>query len=104
MDGTLLNSKKQKPADFDEWVISHPDIITVIASGRQYFALKSDFKEIGSRLIFIAENGGLVYKNDEVIYSNEITADKIVKVLDIITKINTMCSMVAIITLSFCGV
>ena len=37
MDGTLLNSKKEMPEEFIPWVKSHPEIKTVIASGRQYY-------------------------------------------------------------------
>ena len=37
LDGTLLNSRKEVPAEFEEWVCAHPDIKTVIASGRQYY-------------------------------------------------------------------
>lgn len=41
MDGTLLNSSKQLPADFIDWVRNHPSIQTVISSGRQYYNLVS---------------------------------------------------------------
>ena len=40
MDGTLLNSKKEKPAEFIPWVEKHPEIKVVIASGRQYYTLE----------------------------------------------------------------
>ena len=43
MDGTLLNSKKEMPEEFILWVKSHPEIKTVIASGRQYYTLERDF-------------------------------------------------------------
>ena len=35
MDGTLLDSNKNLPPDFMDWVVKHPEIKTVIASGRQ---------------------------------------------------------------------
>ena len=44
MDGTLLSSANEVPEDFIPWVRSHPDIRTVIASGRQYFTLEHDFR------------------------------------------------------------
>ena len=37
---TLLNSKKEKPAEFIPWVEKHPEIKVVIASGRQYYTLE----------------------------------------------------------------
>ena len=41
MDGTLLDSDKNLPVDFIPWVRSHKDIKTVIASGRQYYTLRT---------------------------------------------------------------
>ena len=62
MDGTLLNSKKEKPAEFIPWVEKHPEMKVVIASGRQYYTLEKDFMEIRDKLIFIAEMVALYLK------------------------------------------
>ena len=70
MDGTLLNSRKEVPQEFEPWVLAHPGIKTVIASGRQYFTLEKDFLPIRDKLIFVAENGGLVYDHQQVVYRN----------------------------------
>lgn len=70
MDGTLLDSHKQMPADFMDWVIAHPDIQTVIASGRQYYNLASLFEPIKDQLIYVSDNGGYVFEHDQMIYSN----------------------------------
>ena len=43
MDGTLLDSRKNLPKDFIDWVKRHSDVKTVIASGRQYDTLVKDF-------------------------------------------------------------
>ena len=72
MDGTLLNSKKEMPEEFIPWVKSHPEIKTVIASGRQYYTLERDFLPIRDNLAFIAENGGLVFEKGEIIFKDEI--------------------------------
>ena len=61
MDGTLLDSNKRQPPDFMDWVKAHPAIKTVIASGRQYYTLVKDFIPIKDQLIYIAENGGIVF-------------------------------------------
>lgn len=45
LDGTLLNSRKEVPAEFEEWVCAHPDIKTVIASGRQYYNIRKLFQK-----------------------------------------------------------
>ena len=74
MDGTLLNSRKELPADFEAWVISHPDIKTAIASGRQYYTLYDNFGPVRDSLLYIAENGALVFERGEVLYRNVMTA------------------------------
>lgn len=87
MDGTLLNSQKEMPEDFIDWVRSHSEIMTVIASGRQYYKLEEDFQEIRDELIFIAENGGLIFKRGEIIYCDEMPQDKILDCLDRVDKV-----------------
>lgn len=70
MDGTLLNSQKELPPDFTAWVERHPEIRVVIASGRQYHTLYEAFGGVRDRLIFIAENGNLVFEGERVLYKN----------------------------------
>lgn len=77
MDGTLLDSNKKLPADFMDWVQAHPNIKTVIASGRQYYTLVNDFLPIRDQLVYVAENGGLVFEKDEILYSNEMQLEDV---------------------------
>ena len=86
MDGTLLDSKKNMPNDFFSWVESHEDVRVVIASGRQYYALKRDFVKIHDRLIYIAENGALIFRHDEIIHCDEIPREDVLYCLDLIDK------------------
>lgn len=78
LDGTLLNSRKEVPAGFEEWVCAHPRVKTVIASGRQYYNIKKLFPRAADRLVFMAENGGMVVENDEVIYANTIKEEDVI--------------------------
>lgn len=87
MDGTLLDSQKRLPKDFIPWVKSHPHIQTVIASGRQYFALRKMFAEIADNLIFLCDNGGFVFEKGEAIYKNVISDDDLLKCLSYIDNI-----------------
>lgn len=87
MDGTLLDSKKRIPSDFMEWVTTHQNIKTVIASGRQYYNLEKLFAPIKDRLIFIADNGGLVFANGEAIYCNKMLKSDVHAILDALQDI-----------------
>ena len=87
MDGTLLDSHKRIPKDFKPWVVSHPQIRTVIASGRQYYALERDFMDIKDHLTFIAENGSLVFDKGKIVYQNTLSKDHILQTLDLLDMI-----------------
>lgn len=77
MDGTLLDSEKNAPADFEEWVLSHPEIQTVLASGRQYATLKDMFPALAGQLTYVADNGSFVFRQGEMIYSNAMSDEDI---------------------------
>lgn len=77
MDGTLLDSKKNPPEDFSAWVREHEAVQTVLASGRQYATLRDMFPELADRLVYVADNGGFVFHQGEMIYSNEMSAENI---------------------------
>lgn len=89
MDGTLLDSKKQLPSDFKAWVKNHRNIKTVIASGRQYYTLEKDFNDIADDLIFVAENGALVFDKGEIIYKNVMKKQDVLDCLKIISGIKS---------------
>lgn len=68
MDGTLLNDKGYVPSEFFPFLDKLLDrgIIFVVASGRQYYTLTQNIKPFKKDIFFIAENGSLTMKNDEV--------------------------------------
>lgn len=78
LDGTLLNSRKEVPAGFEEWVCAHPEIKMVIASGRQYYNIRKLFPKAADRLLYLAENGGMVVENEEVIYANTLEEEDVI--------------------------
>lgn len=85
MDGTLLDSNKQLPSDFIEWVRTHPSIQTVISSGRQYYNLTSLFEPIKDQLIYVSDNGGYVFEQGQMIYSNAMTDEDIRECLSLLS-------------------
>ena len=84
MDGTLLNSRKEVPPSFFPWVREHPEVRVVIASGRQYYTLLEDFLPLRDRLIFLAENGGLVFFQDQVLYQNTMAWEEVLLCLRVV--------------------
>lgn len=69
MDGTLLNSKGELSPHFYEVFrkLKEKNILFAAASGRQYFTLVENFKEIADEMLFIAENGTYIaYKGEEL--------------------------------------
>lgn len=77
MDGTLLDSEKNAPKDFESWVLTHPEIQTVLASGRQYATLRDMFPALNECLMYVADNGSFVFKQGQMIYSNAISDEDI---------------------------
>lgn len=71
MDGTLLDDPRVVPQEFMDWVALHPQLCIVIASGRQYYNMRKMFGKMEDSLVFIAENGGIVFEHGNVIYRSE---------------------------------
>ncbi len=82
LDGTLLVNPDEVPEDFMEWVSRHPDICIVIASGRQYYNLRKLFDKHKDRLVFVAENGGIVFEGDRALYINEMSKKDVWECMD----------------------
>ncbi len=77
LDGTLLNSRKEVPAGFEEWVCEHPEIRTVIASGRQYYNMYKLFHKAADKMLYIADNGGLVADKGAFLYTNTMETEDV---------------------------
>ncbi|MGN0242726.1 MAG: Cof-type HAD-IIB family hydrolase [Lachnospiraceae bacterium] len=79
MDGTLLNDKKELPADFFTILkqLKAIGIEFAAASGRQYYNLKKVFGDNGNDLYYIAENGAMIFYRNQTIYADELKANKL---------------------------
>ena len=88
MDGTLLDSNKNlSPYLFDlVKKLKEKDVKFAIASGRQYFTLLESFEDIKDDLIYISDNGSIVYDNGESIYMDEINREEVKKALKDVGK------------------
>ncbi|MFW0765393.1 Cof-type HAD-IIB family hydrolase [Trabulsiella odontotermitis] len=75
MDGTFLNdAKTYNRARFLQQYqrMKQQDIRFVVASGNQYYQLKSFFPEIAAEIAFVAENGGWVVNAGEDVYNSDL--------------------------------
>ena len=85
MDGTLLDDNHQINEEF--WniltTVKEKNINFAVASGRQYYNLIEKFKGHEEGLIFIAENGTFVAKNNEELFSTHLSKEASHKFIEI---------------------
>lgn len=87
MDGTFLNHYLEYDRKrFRELyqIMKEQDIKFVVASGNQYYQLKSFFEDYQDELIYVAENGALVIDRQEVLFSADIPKKEIHHILNIL--------------------
>ena len=83
MDGTLLDENGHLPEGFTDILdrLRIKNIKLVVASGRPYYTLQTNFGPVGRYLSYICENGALVVDNNEIIYKNLISSDLIQNII-----------------------
>lgn len=89
MDGTFLDSQKEYDREWFKQLYSemkNKEIRFVVASGNQYYQLKSFFPEIEQDISFVAENGAYVVSEGKEIFCGEIDHDTINEVLEILDQ------------------
>jgi hypothetical protein len=86
LDGTLLPPDKILPAETFELIneLYALGITFAPASGRQLPNLKKLFAPVLDKIAIIAENGGLAWKGDKVLYSNPTKGSDVLRALNII--------------------
>lgn len=89
MDGTLLNSNHEVSSQFFELFtdLHKQGIHFVAASGRQYHSMLDKLSSIKSKITFIAENGALIKRNDEVLLTTPIDKKAINGILDAVHSV-----------------
>ncbi len=67
MDGTLLNTEKRLPSDFEQTYksLQEQGIQFVVASGRPYYFLVPQFENFDHNIVFIGENGSIIASKDK---------------------------------------
>ena len=73
IDGTLLQyGKKELEGEIFEQIreLHRRDILFCPASGRQYTSLRKLFAPVADCCVFLCENGGVIYKDEQCIAKN----------------------------------
>lgn len=86
MDGTLLDSNKNLSPGLFPAIrqLAALGVKFAVASGRQYFNLVEIFREIEDDIVFICENGAILFEGKEKLFVSEIPAEALaVTVADI---------------------
>ncbi|WP_128102272.1 Cof-type HAD-IIB family hydrolase [Paenibacillus sp. DCT19] len=89
MDGTFLDhnqsyNRKRFSEQYSE--MKKQGIKFIVASGNQYYQLKSFFTEIEEQIAFIAENGAYIVDEGKDIYNGEMSKETINKVLNMLKQ------------------
>ncbi|SEP59677.1 hypothetical protein SAMN04487983_100160 [Streptomyces sp. yr375] len=82
MDGTLLDDDKQVPAGLWETLarLRARGVLFSPASGRQYATLAAEFAEVADGMVFIAENGAYVVRDDAELSSDPLDPGAVARV------------------------
>lgn len=89
MDGTLLNRNHEISPLFNalfEELLKH-DITFVAASGRPFYGMANKLHHIMDDVIIVAENGGLVVKDNDTLLSNPIKPQHLKELIELILGI-----------------
>ncbi|EPR72623.1 putative hydrolase [Winogradskyella psychrotolerans RS-3] len=89
MDGTLLNSNHDVSSKFFELFkdLKQQNIQFVAASGRPYYSIVEKLQPIKNDIIIVAENGGLIIKNENVLLSNKLNPNRLLELYKLVTNL-----------------
>ncbi len=91
MDGTFLDSNMRYDIKRFERIYQHMkenEILFVVASGNQYFQLKSFFPHLDHEIAYVAENGAMVIDRNELIHIGAFDPQDVKDILSLIEERN----------------
>ena len=89
MDGTFLDGKgAYDKKRFDRLLskLAEQEIRFVAASGRQLLALEAMFSAFTDRIIFVAENGGIVKYQDQILFEEKMPFDQVLEIAEFVRR------------------
>ncbi|WP_075344193.1 HAD family hydrolase [Tenacibaculum agarivorans] len=89
MDGTLLNSNHEVSQLFYQQFekLKQHNVLFVAASGRPLYSIKDKLSSIQEDIIIVAENGGIVIKEGNILSSNTIKKESIEKLAPLLLSL-----------------
>ena len=83
MDGTLLDQNNEFSDQLFEVIekLKERDVQFAVGSGRQYYNLLKRFETIQNDMIFVAENGAMIFDHGKHVYTDEIDRDKLIQII-----------------------
>lgn len=91
MDGTFLDSTMRYDIKRFERIYQHMkenDVLFVVASGNQYFQLKSFFPNLDDEIAYVAENGAMVIDRNSLIHIGAFNPHDVEEILALIEEKN----------------
>lgn len=89
MDGTFLDSNGEYDRERFEEIYANlrqSGIKFIVASGNQYYQLKSFFPGKDRELFYVAENGAVIFHNNELLTVNQFSDTLVEKILHTLTS------------------
>lgn len=86
IDGTLINSKEQLPANFGYMIeeLAKRDIIFVAASGRSAVSIMNKLGEhyLADNVYIVSDNGAIIMHKDRIIFQSGFEKDDLHEIID----------------------
>ena len=88
-DGTLLDDEKRLPEGFPALLdaLEQRNIRFIAASGRQYYNIRAQLPDgMADRVDYIAENGAMTVRNNEICWVDEMPAADVTEIVQTIRQ------------------
>lgn len=85
IDGTLVNTRKELPPNFDKTIrrLKSKGILFAVSSGRSLIALQEQFGKYINDISMICDNGALIVDRGKIISRSVIPKEKVIRIIDI---------------------
>lgn len=88
MDGTLLNSEKQPPADFEEVLdeLARRGIAFAAATGRDHTSVARNLGRCAEKMMFLCDNGASLYRGMQLLEAHPLPGALLPRIQEVLQK------------------